>query len=348
MKQPSQEELLGYMLGALDAQEHEQIQEFIDQDSNLEEKLLAIKASLAPLELVDDPTGPPPGLARRCCQFVASRVRHTAHCDLTSPIVSTNSLNRNTFGKSVALQCDDYPEPIRGSRWSIMDLVFACTAAMLVGALLLPALSMARFNSRVTACQSNMRSLFYSLVTYASNHGGRFVEIPHDGPLARAGCFGPILKDNGLIDDDKVFSCPGTAAVSKTVHIPSCDEIVSADCEIQRRNYQNIMSGDYGYSLGYLDDGKYVSPRNAGLSNIVLVADAPSCNTPNRVSRNHGGRGQNCLMGCGGIQYNRTGVIGSDAIFVNDLNIVAPGVHANDVVIAPSHIQIFPKQGAVE
>jgi hypothetical protein len=230
----------------------------------------------------------------------------------------------------------------------MMDLVFACTAAMLVGALLLPALSMARFNSRVTACQNNIRSLYNSLVTYASNNGGRFVEIPHKGPLARAGCFGPILKDNGLIIDDAVFSCPGLASAEHIVHIPTCDEVVGADCETQRRNYQNKMSGDYGYSLGYLEDGKHVSPRNAGLSHIVLVTDSPSCNTPNRVSRNHGGRGQNCLMGCGGIQFNRAGVIGSDAIFVNDLNVVAPGVHAHDVVIAPSHIQLFPTLIALE
>ena len=70
MKQPSQEELLGYVLGALDAQEQRNVQQLIDQNPELEEQLLEIKNSLLPLDCLDT-SGPRPGLARRTCEMVA-------------------------------------------------------------------------------------------------------------------------------------------------------------------------------------------------------------------------------------------------------------------------------------
>lgn len=190
MKSPSQEDLLGYLLGALDAREQEQVEQLIDQQPRLEEKLLAIKAALAPLEQLDEPQGPPPGLARRCCQFVAMTSREMARseavahstADFASQGQAANSPRRTPLElktKQPVAPFADEPAPRLGSGWSLMDFVFACTAAMLVGAILLPALSAARFNSRVTACQNNLRSVYNSLAQYAENHEGRFPKFPN-------------------------------------------------------------------------------------------------------------------------------------------------------------------------
>ena len=78
MKNPSQEDLVGYVLGALDATEQRQVQAMIDNDPALEEQLLEIKNSLLPLEAIDSPTGPPVGLARRTCEAVAVSAKQAA------------------------------------------------------------------------------------------------------------------------------------------------------------------------------------------------------------------------------------------------------------------------------
>ena len=54
---PSQEDLLGFVLGALDADQQQQVQQLIDQDPDLEEQLLDLKSALAPLELIDTVSG---------------------------------------------------------------------------------------------------------------------------------------------------------------------------------------------------------------------------------------------------------------------------------------------------
>ena len=50
MKHPSQEDLLGYVLGALDAQEERDLQEQIDANPEIEDQLLEIRNSMTPLE----------------------------------------------------------------------------------------------------------------------------------------------------------------------------------------------------------------------------------------------------------------------------------------------------------
>lgn len=359
MKSPSQEDLLGYLLGALDAREQEQVQQLIDQQPRLEEKLLAIKATLAPLEQLDEPQGPPPGLARRCCQFVAMTSREMARseanefaaAELAVPTLATNSPRLTPLQpktRKVTATFADEPAARFGSGWSLMDLVFACTAAMLVGAILVPALSAARFNGRLTACQNNLRSVYNSLAQYAENHEGHFPQIPESGPLSTAGFVGPLLKSEGLLENEQVFACAGVAGDNTFTRIPSTNEILSAQSAQELQNYRQRMLGNYGYSIGYLENGKHSFPRNLGQSNVVLLADAPHSGTPARTSLNHGGWGQNCMMADGSIQFNRTGFIGNDAIYVNDRNVVAPGVSPLDAVVAPSHIQPFAASTSLE
>ena len=70
MKNPSQENLLGYVLGALDAQEQRDIQQTIDANPEIEEQLIKIKGDLLPLDCLDS-SAPQPGLARRTLESVA-------------------------------------------------------------------------------------------------------------------------------------------------------------------------------------------------------------------------------------------------------------------------------------
>ena len=385
MNAPSQEDLLGYLLGALDAREQEQVQQLVDQHPQLEARLLAMKAALAPLEQVNEPVGPPPGLARRCCQFVAVSAREASGSFGDSNPELSESDARAVTGRptwqpaEAAWQPTDTawqpaeastesafattsPRPAKSSRlarrffssapageahahsewgWSVMDVVCSCAAALLVGALLIPALSAARFSSRSVACQNNLRSVYNSLTQYADANAGRFPQIPEAGPLATAGCVGPMLKTAGLLENDKVFACAGLGKSASQARIPMTSEVLAAENSEELQLYRQQMLGDYGYTLGYLENGKYAAVKNLGRSNYVLLADAPHNATPSRTSRNHGGWGQNCVMADGSIQFNRTGFIGTDAIYINDRNVVAPGVGPLDAVVAPGYVEPF-------
>ena len=69
------------------------------------------------------------------------------------------------------------------------------------------------------------------------------------------------------------------------------------------------------------------------------MADAPSLYLASYQTSNHGARGQNVLFEDGHVRHMRTcrDCPYSDDVFHNDQGKLAPGTHANDSVIAPSH-----------
>lgn len=329
MKQPSSEDLLGYMLGALDARDARRVEESLERDPGLEQDLCEMKATLAPLEMLDERGGPPPALARRTCQVVAAASRHGDEAILA--------------GDSGAIRMSapadgGMPELGRAS-WSLVDLLVACTAAAIVGAVLLPAISLSRFNSRVIACQSNLQCLFHSMVSWAEMNDGEFVRIPDSGPLSVAGCFGPYLKESGLLESDQLLSCPGISGSAEPARIPTLTEVANATTVPQTLDMQRRMGGHYGYSLGNADNGIYRAPRSMGRANFALLADSPTFSNGNsRSSRNHGPSGQNILFEGGRVSFVTSPIIGTDEVFLNDLMMVAPGIHNLDSVVAPSHV----------
>lgn len=339
MNHPTEENLLGYVLGALDAQEQRDVQEAIDTNPELEERLLELKNALRPLDYLDT-SGPRPGLARRTCEMVAS-VAGTSN-----QLVSSKSYAANSF---ITDDLDSHPQLnspaprrqlLRTSTWSLPDFAVAVAGMAIVASILFPAISYTRYNSRLSFCQNNLRQLGGALVSFSDTHEGRFVDIPRSGPLAVSGSFAPLLKDAGFVTDDAVFACAGATAESEhdaPLHIPTVAAIKSATGE-QLVHLQRTMGGHYGYTLGYCTTEGYCPPRNLGRTNVVLLADAPSLNLTGRVSPNHGGRGQNVLFEDGHVRYVAGASIGEDALFVNDCNLVAPGCRPSDNVIAPSHL----------
>lgn len=371
MKHPSQEDLLGYVLGALDAQEHRDLQQVIDQNPELEEQLLQIKTSLMPLDALDT-AGPRTGLARRTCEAVASwqkqqdLIEPPKFTDLSALAgsveqISTTGVQLNDVGPdgqelSEAQNLDAATEPVPVSSepkirpaiserifhpttWSIPDVLVGMAVLMICAGILFPTINYTRNASRIYACQDNLRKVGVAMMNYSSIHEGNFVPIPLTGNLSASGCYAPVLKDAGLVEDDSVFSCAGVAA-SKSVNIPSCDQVAASECEKEIDHYRRTMGGHFGYTMGYLENNKYCSPRYKGRLNVVLLADQPSSDLPGRRSANHNGSGQNCLFEDGRVVFVKGHAYGGDALFENDYGIVAPGSHERDNVIAPSHLSV--------
>ena len=350
MKTPSQEDLLGYVLGALDAQEQRDLQKLIDQTPEIEEQLLEIKAALLPLDSLET-SGPRPGLARRTCEAVANWQNdappaslsnfdatalstsidscvHAAHSSETTSATVRDAELRPAFRERL----------LHPSTWSLPDVMVGVALLAIMSGILFPTISYSRYNSRVAMCQGNLQQVGHALQQYSELNDGCFVAIPSDGNLAVSGCFGPILKDMGLLPDDALLACAGTSASLPPVRIPSCQQVINASCDDQLNYYRHSMAGHYGYTMGYRENDRYCTPRNMGRSNIVLISDRPSLDLPGRISANHNGSGQNCLFEDGHVEFVVGHIYGNDALFENDYGFVGPGSNPSDNVIAPSHL----------
>ncbi len=381
---PSQEDLLGYLLGALDAEQERAVQQSIDNNPTLEQHLVELKATLIPLELLRDSEPAPPGLARRTCETIAafqtgritldksafnrdfnrdfdsdattvpdpshSETLQTRRDELpTSP--SHPSPHQPTAGpefRQTARRDSDSTsagraparmsptrDPLRFRSWSFNDFLVATVCVGVLVGLLVPAISYTRYFSQRAACQSNLIFIGKALQEYSDIHGGKFVPIPTDGNLAVSGVFAPVLKESGLLPDDSLLACAGTGR-SLPIHVPSTDAILNSEGERLAYLHQT-MSGDYGYTLGYLDGDTYMSPENLGRARFVIVADRPSGGNVGFTSQNHRGVGQNCLFEDGHWEFVAGYSYGEDAIYTNDFNLVSAGANRDDIVIGASH-----------
>ncbi len=389
MNQSPEKDLLGFVLGALDAQEQRNLQTAIDADPQLEDKLLAIKHALSPLDDLDTHGGRP-GLARRTCELVANLgqppIRRLDPTALTTEDLKTLTHSADHAAVASVLNGLAQDEPseqklpppalsgigisachtpssliphpsslippptpanlshqaqplhFRGN-FSFVDLAVAAGVMLLLAGILFPAISYTRHQSRITHCQDNLRQLGTRLITFSEANQNRLIELPKSGPLSVVGAIAPMIKEKGFVESDSLFSCAGVAANpdQPPVRIPSIQTIQNAVGD-QLIHLQRTMGGHFGYTMGYQTKDGYQAPMNSGRPNVVWIADAPSFRGASRISLNHGGRGQNCLFEDGHVQFVSGDSIGIDAIFVNDYNVVAPGCHPEDNVIAPSHL----------
>jgi hypothetical protein len=108
---------------------------------------------------------------------------------------------------------------------------------------------------------------------------------------------------------------------------------------------QRTLGGSYGYTLGYVIDGRYCTPRHRGRISFALLGDSPSLHLLGGQSDNHGGRGQNVLFEDLHVQFlpTYTGVDLRDNLFRNRSGYVEAGLDEADSVIASSFVRPFTK-----
>ncbi|HJT32002.1 MAG TPA: hypothetical protein VJ783_08095 [Pirellulales bacterium] len=304
------EHLLGYLLGALEPAEQEEIDARLSDDAGLRYDLGRMREKLEVLGDDDRrPIEPPCGLAARTCNYVAARAAATS-------------------GRIGA--------PISG--WSVQDLLVGGGIFIAACMLLFPAIANSRFQARMLGCQDNLRAIGVALTQYSDFHGGYFPLVPERGPLAAAGVYAPILSQFGYLDDPAVLVCPASALAESPegFRVPTLDELREAGpgrLVVIRRN----MGGSYGYTFGYLVDGRYLGHRNQGRSDFALMADSPD-DPRGGASQNHGSCGQNVLFEDGHVEFLKRCWLpeGDDHIYVNHDGYVGAGLGPDDSVIGGS------------
>jgi hypothetical protein len=314
------QQVLDYMFGALDDSEMEVVRARLESDPVYRQAMRRANSEMVRLQGLGRHAAAPPHLAGRTCEYVFDPLRRLRGI----------RCRRSMTPASALPQC--------ASRLSWADMGVATLIFAIAGLLIIPAVNGMRYQSRVTACKDNLRQVGQALAEYSHRNNELFPLVPAEGNLAVAGIYAPILAQNGFLTEPERVLCPDSAqAGQKGFRFPSLDELRSSAGQ-GLSDAQQKMGGSYGYCLGYFDNGVYTATRNLNRVSFALMADAPSPDRPYHQSASHGGLGQNVLFEDLHVEFcstTRPGD-GADDIFANDNNEVAPGLHRNDAVIAPS------------
>jgi len=325
MTQKRKPDLLGFLFGALDNDEHSRTEREIDESPELGKQVGKLRRSLkrVALDCRPDHEEPPPNLAENTCQWIWERTQPVRLSE-----VSASELQGT-------------------SRGSLLDVVVALGLLLIAAAVLLPAIQASRFNAGVVACQKKLQDVGSALLAYSEMQpNNRFPSIDIQGNRAAAGIYAPVLVSNKLVSDSSSFYCPQSIRLKKVMDqsVPTLEEVDDAVGDTLD-DLKSRMGGTYGYSLGYIDNNRYVPPKNHGRENFALLGDAPRKDDKRRMTSNHGGSGQNFFFEDGHVKFFKKlpGENVMDNPFVNQKGYVAAGVNWTDSVLGTSSDIPFTK-----
>lgn len=184
------ENLIGYALNALEADDHRRTEEYLRDHPEAKRKLELVRAALKPLEADRETINPPTGLV-----------------DRTMAKVSEVFVRRQRIG--VASRDSAFFAP---NRWRRMDVLVACSILILVGGLGASGLVRFKQNESRVNCQNTLRVVDGACSSYASTHQGQLPTISDQPPYNRAGAYRNILVESGQLAPDVRTDCPAGPA----------------------------------------------------------------------------------------------------------------------------------------
>ncbi|WP_425618215.1 hypothetical protein NA78x_001916 [Anatilimnocola sp. NA78] len=351
------EQLLGYLLGALECKECEEVEQALAQSPELTAEFEKIRRSLNTMGLLEQPEyeDPPLCLASRTCEYVEQQAESYGADTLLLKAVSAKTLAATaaveTNSESPTPRTKVKLSPVSRSEAGFtsfrrLDLMVAAAIVLVASALSFPALYTSRFQANVAMCQNQLRQLGIALHEYSGlQPDGSFPYVAPSGPRSVAGIYAPTLVSSNLIADNESLFCPGqgTPPAEKRI-IPTLAQVDAAP-EVILAGLQKKMGGDYGYNMGYSQNDEVLPPRNSRRPNYALMGDAPHDLQPGRGSKNHAGRGQNMLYEDGRVNFIKLANQQDSAIddpFHNRLGQVAAGTDINDAVLGASQDHPLP------
>ena len=325
---PNREQLLDFLLDALDDVEREQVERQLQTDPSLQQELDLLQERLEPLAECYCEYDPPATLAERTCAFV------TGHANAEKARLAKVGLSEATGVGSVR------------SRLTLADTLVAAGILLAAALLFFPAILNSRDLARLAQCQNNLSHLGLALASYSDlGSGGFYPCVPTAGNRAFAGIYAPILQDAGFLTDPNWIVCPSSALAEQLgdFRVPTLGDVDRAD-RVALIVFQGMAGGSYGYNLGFVIDGKHGWPRHLGRTHFALMSDAPNPSWMDMRSLNHGGRGQNILYDDGHVRFV-VDCFGTrrDHPFRNHFGRIEAGVNENDSVIGAGFSTPFPR-----
>jgi hypothetical protein len=311
------EDLLGYLLNAVDDPQRRQIEAALRRDPQLRRELAALRKQLESDD-ADSSFIPPAGLVEQTCDLVQGCQQRAAHEAARHRGDQTSGLSRV---------------------WSLTDTLMGAALFVVASMLFFPAIANSRFRSDIHGCERNLQRLSVAMYDFSNLNQGLFPSIPVSGNRAAAGIYGPVLYYGGYFEDRRLLVCPSSTLAERIRewYIPSLHELDLAT-GMHLGRLQRNMGGSYGYAMGYQMQWRYFPPRNEGRAFYALMSDAPSLHLPGRRSSNHFGRGQNVLYEDGHIEFlvDQSRSMIRNSLFVNRYGYAEAGADKNDSVIGAS------------
>lgn len=321
-----QENLIGYLLGALDGDEQADIQQRLEYDPELREQLREIEAKLIPLEQERWQHEPPAGLAAATCKFVFEQK--------ATPASVANKANKPLKQRAGFSQLSEWNPRKHG--WDVVDAVIAAGIFIAAALLFFPAIANSRHLARMTTCQDNLRQVGFSMGMFGEQNNGVLPYIPNFGNTGVAGYYAPQLVESGLLQEQGRFLCPSSelACLERgSFRVPSTAQINSASGE-RLVNLQKKMGGSYMYTLGHFDGGKHNATVNRGRKFFPVLADAHST-VSGKAANPHGREGHNVAFEDGHVRFV-IGMTPNHPFLVSERGLVEAGSHELDPVLGLS------------
>jgi hypothetical protein len=328
-------ELLGYLMGALESDERMRVEVALANDQKLRGEMELLREGLAPLD-DGERWEPPPGLVRRTVDFVfLNRV-----FDVQGPRADEPAVTRMPSDWS------DRPAPIR--RWRMVDVTVAAGIFVAAAAVVFPAIIQSRANTQRLACQGRMETTYAAVSKYADLHNGALpIATAKNDYTGKAGIYAPLLKEAGYLQNSEDVVCPGSKLADEVnrgdFRLPSLAELNRASGE-QLTLYVRRMGGSYAFAIGYRENGQYRMLRLRPGVDFPLMSDSPD--EHGKPVGHHGGCGRNVLTVSGVINYIRTCCRPGthDRLFTNDDGMLDAGVGRHDAVLGRSEIGPLPRE----
>lgn len=357
------EDLLGYLLGALDEAEMLRVGNLVRDNPSLREELESLKTTLDLVEATYVPVEPPPiDLVKRTLDLVdetksteggfKNREINSAG---RSPVRASETHATEVEEVSKLGQLSSELQVNQTSSFGWFDWVGGAIVAAVILGILIPALANGRLEARKIACQDQLRILGVALTDFVNRSPEkRLPAVAESGPQAFAGVYAVHLNEAGLLPNPNVRWCPSlTPPDTNEVTLTNLGEIASLpalhDASVdQLSQIQYYSGGHYAYNLGVLEQEHFTSPRFEARSSFAIMSDAPlvgrlnmeDLNQGNRLADwvGHGGEGINVLYEDGGVRFIPVDALRGmpDNPLLNHRGQAEAGVNIDDASLAPS------------
>lgn len=273
----SDEDLLGFALGALEPADHERVAAALKVNPILRQRLADIRAALAPLdEMLEDDCTPPPDLLEKTLARLEAEGVEFEDTIQGGEKVGLAGDRRSSSSLSSSVFFSGFEGHLR-SGFRFWDSLALSACVLVVASLLFPAIINGRSIARQMECSQHLSSLATWLTEYASlQSDGRIPEVPTRGYRSFAGIYAIQLNDCQLLEDRRAVWCPSVAsfANSPVPDLPSDTQLMAASPQ-EWLTIREWVGGNYAYNLGVLDRRRVRAPRYMGRTHFAWLGDAP-------------------------------------------------------------------------
>lgn len=354
------EDLVGYVLAALEPHEVRRIEHRLAEDPSLREELAEVEKTLldAERQLAGEPAlvDLPEDLTLRTLQRIDS-------------LAVGAGPGSDTPSGRLSLRPAAESAPRHQHRKWIDYLVAGLAGTALLG-LGIPTVARLRDDARSLLCQDKLREIGVGISQYVlRDPASQLPGLAPSGPEAFAGVYSVRLNDQGTLKDSKLLWCPsgrmptpdpslypsdtqnqdyGKVPVPGLERLLTQDDIRQADDQgdwASLRWYQQSAGGSYAYSLGVMDGMRYRSPHYEARSNFAILGDMPVAGHHRAEAVDveglrwpHRGSGANLLYEDGSVRHLHPSRLLElpDHPYVNHRGAFEAGVNIDDASLAPS------------